>query len=565
MVSKIQIRNKHVFGLITSGAFHDYPWNRLNDDGLIIPLLKCIKVAVQDKIDKSIEYVILTLEYNNAINGYSLLFYAKLILGVTKGGDPARIKRALDPDSMPFSPVDLPFPISIRWISNPYGSNSNPLKAHIDKINELNLPASKWENFEVDHTWQESQVQADVMDDILSCSTTDDAKDLIRSSLDSEEIASTGMKQIKAFKEFQKQKSGPKPFDPPGFCCWGLDKLKDLTPHSEEHQIPDRKCFKCREKRVWEILKAWWDDVFMKQKKKGKIKLNDGSMIEEVFRKRFLIIRGDRKTGKTQWVKNLVNRKMEHIAWIKHRLSRDNTGTIGPDTWLIVLDDFSWDRHDREMMKSITSAEYTELDGKWLSKSLPPGIPCIILCNDKEDVFYKALKKDKDFAKEGIFVNLKEDIFIAPADVDNSELDYKGPKSTLDSDDEEVNAPSDAYTIIMRQDGNPSHVAWEEYQNLRKLFEKQAKEMNEIKRAFNTAQQQMKELRRGKQLYFPSKDDEEEDWNQNPRKQVKKDSPQSDNGSKGASTISKPTASSACKSLSRAGSREYDVPPFSIE
>lgn len=565
MSQDVKVTSKNLFGMISCPAFQDYQYEQLVSDEKVSPLLNSVQEQVKDKLGKSLEWIILTEEQPIGDDGiFSILFYARLVLGLDKNGKTERIKRVLKPGPYNLNVEGLPGNVSLCFVPNAFTHHSDPPKAFIDASLSRNIPVHQWENFETDHIWTPGVLYCHVMDEVLTCTTQEEAKEKILQTLDPEEIPSTGMKQIKAFKEFQKQK-GPTPFDPPPFAQWGRERLEELAPHkSTVHPQGDKKCKECKEYRIWEILKNWFEQIFLKQKKMGKKKQFDGSFIEKFLRKKCLIVRGDRRTGKSQFFLSCVKDKLEHICWIKHKISRENTANISEDTWLIVLDDFAWDKHDREMMKAIMAGEYTELDGKWLSKSLRAGIPCVILCNDKDKTWYKAMKKDKDFAKECIFCNL-EDFFIGQEIEENKALEYDGPMCTYDSDDEEVNVNTNAYTIIMRQDGNPSHVSWDEYQTLRKQFDKQAKEMNEVKRAFNTAQQQMKELRRGKQLYFPSKDEEEEDWNQNPRKQVKKDSPQSDNGSGNVSTISKSAGSSACKSVSRGGSREYDVPAFSIE
>lgn len=566
MTTNLQLRSKHLFGVVTSPGFNDFTWERLNTDDCWVPILDSIKQTVKDKIDgKLIDYVILTqqhyaAEHNEQGNVYELLFYAKLVLGLTKDGKQATIRRSLKTDAIPLSPAGLAFPISIQWQPNPYGANSNPSKAHIDRIKELGLPGSKWENFEQDQVWHLGALEYDAIDEILSCSTQDEAKDLIRNVLDNEDIPNTGIKQMKAWEKFQKQK-GPKPFDPPKFCHWGEKRLDELAPHKTDvHVQADKKCVDCREYRVWEILKKWYEQIFLKQKMKGKKEQFDGTFIEKYLRKKCLIVRGDRRTGKSQFFLSCVKDKLEHICWIKHKISRENTANICEDTWLIVLDDFAWDKHDREMMKAIMAGEYTELDGKWLSKSLRAGIPCVILCNDKDKSWYKAMKKDKDFAKECIFCNL-EDFFIGRDLEDNKQLEYTGPMATLDSDDEEVQGQANAYTIIMRQDGNPSHVIWDEYQTLRENYDKQAKEINELKRAFNTAQEQMKEMRRNRnQLHFFSRDDEE-GIEPNVQKKVKKDSDhfEAPTGPSRMSSTSKSSHSSAQKgSSSRFGTLELE-------
>jgi hypothetical protein len=573
----IPLRNKHLFGLVNSAAFRDYTWQRLHDEELIEPILNSIKQAVKDeKIDKPIEYVVLTVEENNDPgneegNTYALFFYARLDLGKTKSGEPARIKKMLSLETKSYSPAGLPFGIQVEFTPNPYDKKPNPFRTHYEIIQQNNLPASKWEHFEVDHHWVRCDtIEADCMDEILSCSTQEEAKEFLIGKLDPEELPTTGVKKMKAYKEFQRQNSGPAPFTPAPFCEWGLKKLAELEPHVQAKNMQlDRKCKECREYRVWDILKHWYDDIFVKQKVKGKIKLNDGTIVEEFMRKRFIIVKGDRRTGKTQWFKNLTNRKAQHIGWIKHKLSRENTASISSDCWLVVLDDFAWAKHDRDMMKAITSAEYTELDGKWLSKSLPPGIPCVVLFNDSDDTLYKALKKDRDFMKEAIFVNLK-DICLAPDDVDNNELEYHGPKSTLDSDEEDGAAGSvNAIAVIMQQDGKPTHTTMEEYEVLRKKFEDTVKENKNLKLAYNNAQKQVKGLQRGLlrkrgQTFFKIRDDEE-DLIMNPKKQRKVEASDIDstgNGSDPFISVAKPAQSCGQKSGTSRAVREYDVPAF---
>lgn len=589
MSDTIQLRNKHLFGLITSAAFHDYNWDRLHMNNHIQPILHCIKQAVKDKIDgKLIEYVVLAQEMNNEAgneggNTFSLLFYAKLVLGVTKDGKAATIKRSLKTDPLPYSPAGLPYQISIKWAPNPYKSNSNPLKAHIEKLKEFNLPGDKWENFEQDNEWHLATLQAEIMDDILSCSTQEEAKEMIRNSLDIDELPGVGVKQLKAFKELARQNSDAMPFTPPPFCKWGLKKLEDLEPHCKEKDPHlkklDKNCRTCREFRVWQILHSWYGDIFVKQKTKGKHMLNTGTIIEEVMRKRFIVVLSKRKKGKSKWFRNLCYCKedpahkhcdKQHIAWIKHKLSRENTVNIGPDCWLVVLDDFSWHKHDKEMMKAITSAEFTELDGKWLSKSLPPGIPCVVLMN--EEVLYNALKQDPDFKDEAIFCNV-EDFSLAPDDVDNSALDYTGPSRTLSDDEDAPAAPKDAIAIIMQKDGKPTHVPMEEFELLRKKFDDLIKEIKTLKMAYNNVQQQNKDLqkelmRKRGQMYFKVRDDdEEEDVNINPRKQRRGETNELEStgiGSEAFAMVPNSVDSSGRKSVSSRSSRD-DVPAFAQE
>lgn len=504
----IPLRNRHIFGLITSPAFHDYTWDRLHQEEHLVPMLNAIKQGVkEEKVDKPIEYVILTVEENNeagngGANTYSLFFYVRLDLGKTKSGEPARIKKMLSQDVKTYSPVELPFSMQLWFSPNPYEKKPNPLKTHLEQLKEKNLPVSKWDHFELDKTWVPCDtVEADCMDEVLSCSTQEEAKDLLRASLDSEELAASGVKKLKAYKEFQRQSSGPKPFNPAPFCEWGLKKLDDLKSHALAKdpllKKLDRKCKQCREFRVWDILKHWYDDIYVKQKVKGKHKLNDGTIIDDVLRKRFLVVKGNRKTGKTKFFKNLVNYRPEHIAWVKHKFSRENTSTIGPDCWLLILDDFSWSNHNREMMKGVTSADATELDGKWLSKALPPGIPCVLLCNDSEDTLYKGLKHDPDFKDEAIFCDLK-DVSLVPEDIDNSSLEYHGPSATLDSDEEHgsdaANMANKTIAVVMQDNGKPSHLPMDDYENLLRKFEDQTFQFNKMKHELNALRKDYKNL-----------------------------------------------------------------------
>lgn len=176
-----------------------------------------------------------------------------------------------------------------------------------------------------------------------------------------------------------------------------------------------QNCTLCEELTIWRTLNLWYQTCFLAQKKTSSVMLADGSLQPMRARNKGLIILGQRGTGKTKFFQSFCTSKLtgrSRIVHVKNTFNAEQWRNLN-EAWLILIDDFKYSEQKHlEIFKALLAGEETIIEGKWLAKPYPGGIPCVLLCNDVKQFRY--FKTNPYFSSDQChFINLN-DYFIGP-------------------------------------------------------------------------------------------------------------------------------------------------------
>ena len=476
MTDIIYCYSKNVFGSFECDALQHNPTPEEAISLLNILRDKLFSIWNKDGKGVFIDYVIL---YKQSISGCH--FAAKLTFGNEKQ-DLKRFKRSI-PTRENGCEIQIPPFVSVvrlHFLQNPFGRAANPIDELIKTCMRESLPYWKYDHFAEDKSWNLSTMVQSLHHRLLTCTSQAEAKELIRDNVDAEELEKVGVQKLKIFDSFA---TAPRreTFSPPPFAKWGFDALDALKPHRDACTVRTRgKCKPCLEYMCWYVIKTWYDQVFCTQDKMGVRILNDLTEVERKTRKRALVVRGSSESAKSVFFENLCHGDERHFLSVKGSMSRDNTRNVDGDIWLYIFDDFTFKKEQHQMLKGILASDGTTLDGKWVSKALPRGIPCVVLVNDRTqlDIF----KADKDLDPRCIYVDMEDDMYLGPPkDLTkvNEDLDYNGPKTCYSN---ENSLTIDTFAIMMSaREEKGETVPLQVHRALIEKYRTQCTELNKLK------------------------------------------------------------------------------------
>jgi hypothetical protein len=144
---------------------------------------------------------------------------------------------------------------------------------------------------------------------------------------------------------------------------------------------------------------------------------SDMSMVKKPFRRlKGLIFRSEREAGKTSWFQAICQGDLRRIVHFKNKFNTEEADKLKQGAeriWLILIDDFSkFSAPELQAIKALLVGEATTILGKWLSYNYHGGVPCVILCNSREQ--FQSLYEDPDIYSQCKFINLPPSVYLGP-------------------------------------------------------------------------------------------------------------------------------------------------------